>query len=304
MNFISKIKGNKTLQRCFDSIQNSYYCFLTVISAELNTKSRYKSIFGKTLNLDNPTSFNEKLLWLKLKKYNNDPLVIQCADKYRVRDYVKKCGLSDLLVELYGVYNNADEIPWESLPNRFVLKWNYGAGMNLICKDKKQIDIDKETKKLNKWKKIKYWLPYSEMQYKETKKKIICEEYLEDKADPDVIPDYKVYCFHGVPKAILVMHDRGHDIKSEFFDVNWNLLENSKKYSNPEHITPKPKCLSKMLESSKILSKAFPFVRCDFYVVNGILYFGELTFTPAGGLYTSTTLIEGKDMTEFLQVPC
>ena len=136
------------------------------------------------------------------------------------------------------------------------------------------------------------------------KKRIICEEFLIDNDNPDVIPDYKVYCFHGEPKAILVMHDRGHGIKSEFFDTKWELLENTEKYQRPEHMTPKPHCFDEMIEVSKKLSEPFPFVRCDFYVVNGKLYFGELTFTPAGGLYTSSTKIDGKDMSEYLHVPC
>lgn len=304
MGVISKIKSNKRLQNLYDTFQCKYYSGLTLISPELNTKARYRAVFNKPLDLNDPKTFNEKLLWLKLKRYINDPLVIQCADKYRVREYIEQCGCHDILNKLYGSYDHANEISWENLPDRFVLKWNFGAGMNIVCGDKSQIDIPLTVKQLNKWKKVKYWLPHSEMQYKKAKKKIICEEYLEDKDNPDVIPDYKVYCFHGEPKAIFVMYDRGHGIKSEFFDVNWEPLENTNKYQKTDHMTPKPVCLDKMLETSRKLSNPFPFVRCDFYIVNGKLYFGEMTFTPAGGLYVSTTKIEGKDMSEFLHVPC
>lgn len=304
MNLISEIKKNQTLQREYDALRNTYFCILTMLSPRLNTEARFKSVYGKKLNLKSPESFSEKLLWLKLNRYINDPLVARCADKYRVREYIEECGCGNTLNTLYGVYDSARDIQWDNLPNRFVLKWNFGAGMNIVCKDKSKLDLEQTVKQLDKWGKVKYWLPHSEMQYKDTPKKIICEAYLEDSDNPDVIPDYKVYCFHGEPKTIFVMHDRGHGIKSEFFDTAWKRLENTEKYLNPEHTTPKPECFDEMMDVSRALSKPFPFVRCDYYVVNGKLYFGELTFTPAGGLYTSTTKIEGKDMSAFLHVPC
>lgn len=304
MSIISKLKRNKKLQKLYNNVRCSYYSALTIISPVLNTKARYRQVYKKPPNLDKPKSFSEKLLWLKLNKYLKDPLVAQCADKYRVREYISECGCEDILNTLYGVYNSAKDIPWEDLPECFVLKWNFGAGMNIVVKDKSDLDIPATIDQMEKWRKVKYWLPYSEMQYKRMKKRIICEEFLIDNDNPDVIPDYKVYCFHGEPKAILVMHDRGHGIKSEFFDTKWELLENTEKYQRPEHTTPKPLCFDEMIEVSKKLSKPFPFVRCDFYVVNERLYFGELTFTPAGGLYTSSTKIDGKDMSEYLHVPC
>ena len=139
------------------------------------------------------------------------------------------------------------------------------------------------------------------MHYKKIDKKIICEKYLEDDKE-SVIPDYKVYCFNGIPKAILVMHNRGYGIKSEFFDVNWNKLENTNKYKDVDYNTEKPKCLNDLIEYSRILSHDFPFVRCDFYIVNGKVIFGELTFTPAGGLFVSQTLIDGKNMADYLLI--
>lgn len=277
-----------------------YASALTVISPTLNTKYRYKKGFGKKIDLKNPQTLNEKILWLKLNKYSNDPLVIQCADKYRVREYIKDCGCGDILNKLYGVYDSADEIPWDSLPNEFVLKWNFGAGMNIICADKSSLDIQKAKKQLKKWGKRKIWLPYSEMQYKYAPKKIICEKFLEQEDPTTPITDYKVYCFHSKPEAILVMHDRGKNIKTEFFDTNWNKLENTTNYEQYSISTPKPECLDQMLKACEILTKPFPFVRCDFYISNGKLYFGELTFTPAGGHYLSQTKIHGKDMSEYL----
>lgn len=181
MKVIQTLKKNKLLQKAYSDVCTLYYCGLTVISPELNTKARYRAAFGRKLNLENPQTLNEKILWLKLNNYINNPLVAQCADKYRVREYVKQCGLEDILVELYGVYKTADEIPWETLPNQFVLKWNFGAGYNIVCTDKAKMDRETVISQMKKWGKEKYWLPHSEMQYKNYPKLIICEKLLNAK---------------------------------------------------------------------------------------------------------------------------
>ena len=162
----------------YNSLKDSYYCVLTVISPELNTRARYKAAFGRKLDLNNPKTLNEKILWLKLNMYMSDPLVIQCADKYKVREYVKSCGCEDILNELIGVWESVDEIPWDDLPNQFVLKWNFGAGMNIVCTDKQKMNKNEVLKQIEDWRKEKFWLPYAEMQYKYIEKKIICERLL------------------------------------------------------------------------------------------------------------------------------
>ena len=144
MFIVVAIKSIKS--RFFRGIEQAYYALLTIISPTLNTKVRYKKAFHKKLNLKNPTTFNEKLLWLKLKNYIKNPLVIQCADKYAVRDYIKDCGYEDSLNELIGAWEKPSDIPWNELPEQFVLKWNFGAGMNIICKDKSKLDIDQTVK--------------------------------------------------------------------------------------------------------------------------------------------------------------
>ena len=289
------------IQAIEKQIKTYYYDFLTLLSPTLNTKVRYKAAFGKKLDLEHPKTLNEKILWLKLNRYMNDPLIIQCSDKFRVREYVERCGYGYILNELYHVYDSANEIRWDELPDRFVLKWNFGSGMNFLCPDKSKVTPKKAISKLRRWGRSKFWLKQSEMQYKYIPRKILCEEFLED-AGQAVIPDYKIYCFHGQPQAILVMRDRGMETKAEFFDVNWAELDASKKYQRPSEQTAPPECLHEMLEAAKVLSKPFPFVRCDFYVVNGHLIFGELTFTPAGGLFLAQTNIHGVEMTEFLKI--
>lgn len=287
------------LLNVYKKSRKGFFSLLTCISPTLNTKVRYREVFHKPLSLENPVTFHEKLLWLKLYKYNHDPLIAQCADKYAVREYVKACGCENLLNELHGVYDSVDEIVWEDLPNQFVLKWNFGSGMNIICSDKSQLNPEKIIERLRKWGNSRYWLTHSEMQYKYIPKKVICEAYLEDEKHT-TLPDYKVYCFHGEPLAVLVVHDRGGNIRKRFFDTDWNELDlDTSHYASGEKI-PKPNGFADMMRAAKRLSAPFPFVRCDFYAVQDKVFFGELTFTPAGGLYTSQTNINGKDMAEYL----
>ena len=296
MNFRHALKKTHFFSSCFSKI----CCAATLISPTLNTQLRYFSVFGKFANLKSPQSLNEKLLWLKLNRYNHDPLVFQCADKYKVREYVESCGYGHMLNKLIAVYEKAEDINWKKLPSRFVLKWNFGASMNIICPDKAKLDSTDAVRKLDKWSRRKVWLNYSEMQYKYSPKRIVCEEFLEDDVHKS-LPDYKVYCFHGKPMATLVMTDRSTSVRASFYDNNWQLMEGFNKYPPAEF--EKPACFDAIMEAAEKLSQPFPFVRCDFYIVNGKPYFGELTFTPAGGLYTAQTKINSKNMTDYLMVP-
>ncbi len=301
MSLKKKLSQYKMLRGMYHKFWECFYSFTTVVSPKLNSILRYRTAFGRSPDFNDPKTFSEKLLWLKLNNYIKNPLVIKCADKVSVREYVKEKGYGDTLNEIIGIYNSPNEIPWDELPDQFVLKWNFGAGMNIICEDKQKLDKTVVLDKMQKWGRNKYWLPYAEMQYKYIKKKIICEKFLHDEIS-SCISDYKVYCFNGEPQAILVIHDRFENVTSEFFDIHWNKLENSPKYNSPSALTPPPSCLENMLSAARSFSKPFPFVRCDFYVVTGKLFFGELTFTPAAGIYTSETLVHGKSMAELLNI--
>lgn len=173
-----KSSFKSVLLQPYRTVRDEYYKVLTLISPVLNTKMRYKRAFHRNLDLNNPITLNDKVLWLKLNRYMNNPLVIQCADKYRVRDYIKKCGCEEILIPLIGVWEKVEDIPWDDLPDKFVLKWNFGAGMNIVCTDKSKMNKKKTLKQLKKWGRCKYWLTHSEMQYKYMPKKIVCEELL------------------------------------------------------------------------------------------------------------------------------
>lgn len=269
-------------------IGRQFRMLLTDISPKLNTKFVYRRTFGKPIDLQNPTTLDEKIQWLKLNTYYNNQLVTDCADKYRVREYVEKCGCGEILNQLYGVYDNPEEINWDELPDKFVIKWNFGCGQNFICKDKSQYNEHQVKKMLWKWRKAHrtFYRNMSEMQYKTIEPKLICEKLIETETG-ELPKDYKLYCFNGVPDCALVCADRisaGH-ASYYFFDKDWNLKRYNKMgLEAPENFSlSRPANYEKLFEYAAVLSKPFPFVRADFYLEKGKITFGELTFTPSGG---------------------
>ena len=246
-------------------------------------KKEFKKYLGYDLNLENPKTFNEKIQWIKL--YYNDPLMTKCADKYLVREYIKEKIGEEYLIPLLGVWDKPEDIDFDSLPNQFVLKVNWGSGQNIIVKDKSKLNINETISKL------KYWLePFSnhyfysyEWAYKNIKPKIICEKYIEQKDGN--LADYKIYCFNGVPHYIGIYLFRNTlNSSSIFYDVNWKEQDFVFGYNKYKYSINKPDCLDKILYLSKYLSSCFVNVRIDFYVLEDTIYFGELTFYDGSGL--------------------
>ena len=259
---------------------------LTLISPKLNTYVCYRVKFGRRLDLNHPVTLNDKILWLKFHDYWENPIVKQCADKLRVRDYLKEHGFSYLLNDLLGVYYNVDDIDWNSLPDQFALKLNVGCACNIIVSDKSKVDVEVAKSKMRKWLKSNYWLGWSEMQYKGVIPCILVEKYL---GNPDgTLPqDYKFYCMNGEAKYVMVCVDReiGKHAAFYYFDRDWNMMPFSEDYfKNPNRTIPNPTHIDEAFEIAEKLSKDFPFVRTDLYIINGKVYFGELTFTPSAGL--------------------
>jgi len=244
-------------------------------------KRWYKKRTGKVLNLENPQSFNEKIQWLKL--YDNSPLKTMLADKYLVREWVKQQIGEEYLIPLLGIWNNFDEIDFDKLPDKFVLKANHGCAWNIIVKDKSKFDKKKAKKKFNKWMKRNYaYKAGLELQYKDIPPKIIAEQYIVDKNGE--LNDYKVLCFNGKPEFIWIDQGRYAHRTENIYDINWNLQPFLLTYENSKEPVPKPANLSKMIDFAKKMSKDFHLVRVDFYDVDGKLYFGEMTFTSASGV--------------------
>ncbi len=253
---------------------------LTFISPTLSSKVIYRLHTKKKLNLKNPTLFNEKLMYLKLHDYKDNDLVSNCSDKIRVRDYVKDCNLEFLLNEIYCVCEDAKYINFDNLPEKFVLKCNHGCGYNIVCVNKDELDKEEAIKKLNKWQHTKFGYDTCEPHYFKIKPLIFAEKYIA--TDDGIMPnDYKIYCFHGEPKLILVCSERDKALKLSFYDLKWNRLNyETDKYHTDKEIK-KPKNLDKMIEYAKVLASPFPYVRVDFYEDTKHVIFGELTFTPA-----------------------
>lgn len=272
------------------SIRTKILPFLFDISPKLSVRVKFLShyrYYRKCLSFRNPILLDEKIQWLKFNTYNNNSLVTLCADKYRVREYLTHLGLEEILNELYGSYDQPEEIDWEKLPQQFVLKWNFGKGHNLICTDKSALQIPETMQLLRDWRKTHtyFYKHYAELHYRGIQPKLICEKYIETE-DGTLPIDYKVYCFNGEARFVLVCGNRASGKPSFYFvDEKWELqrLNRSGKEAPEGFQVPKPEGYQQLFEYANRLAKPFPFVRVDLYLEKGKVIFGELTFTPAGG---------------------
>ena len=269
----------------------------------------YENWLGKRLNLCHPQDMNHQLMKLSLEAYK-DPiqhkLRVQCADKYRVREYVASKGLEDILIPSYGVYDSFDQIDFDKLPNQFVIQSNFGCGHIWICKDKKKelADIEKWRKQFNEWMEIKdFGLSSSEWQYSEMPHKLVITKYL-DSLGAISVNDYKFHCMHGNVYGCFAAYDRvpgvEHGVQFDHYDIDWNLTDDILPSYHPKRRPiPKPQCYERMLEISRILSRDFPYCRVDLYEIEGQVLFGELTFTPQGNVLSYYTDEVLKDMLRF-----
>ena len=255
--------------------------------------AQYKFIYflrtGKSLNLKNPENINEKFQWISINWRN--PLITRCADKYLVREYLIEKGCGDILNELYGAYDKGEDIPFDSLPEKFALKCNHGSHMNIICEDKSSFDKVGAIKQLNKWVSKPYGRG-TEWQYKPIPRKILAEKYIESK-DGSMI-EYQIFCFNGKPQFFLVRNDLRNSIADKLatqyavsYTMDWKRVYMRKGEERFDFELPKPKNYQKMIDYATILCADFPQVRVDFYEVDDRLLFGELTFSSNGNVQTN-----------------
>ena len=257
---------------------------------------------GYKLNLSHPITFNEKIQWIKF--FDKNDRMPRCADKFEVRKYISECGCSEILNPLLWEGLHPEDIPFEALPNQFVIKVTHGSGFNVICKDKHKLDIGKVKKSISFWLKERYLPCYGEWFYGIVKPRIIIEEYLKGK-DEYPPEDYKVYCFHGEPKVIQVHMDRYNNHTMKLYDTKWNAIRNvSMKYSCDSRTElEKPQVLEQLLRYARILSNPFYHARVDFYIVDGIIKFGEITFTDGAGFDKITPYSFDVALGEYLTLP-
>lgn len=267
-------------------IRRAIVRFLYYLPKKIAHKILYYMVFREKLNIKDPQNFNEKIQWLILHEYNEK--FADLADKYKVRNYITKRNYENLLPKLYGVYESAYDIDIDKLPNKFVLKPNNGCGHVFVCTNKSEFNFNECFTSLNKALKENFAKSNLEYHYKFIEPKIICEEYLEDKNN--ILPqDYKFYCYNGHVECILVCSNREKELKLDYYDKKWNYLNYSKTEYRSNKKISKPKNLNEMIKIASDLSQGFKFVRVDLYNINGKIYFGELTFTPASGLVKYNT---------------
>ncbi len=293
----------RTAKRTLRTSHHLWFALLVKSSPLLATKYIYRKRTGKKLNLANPQDLNEKIQWLKL--YWQHPLVVQCADKYEVRSYVRDCGCEELLNEQYGVYDHPTQINWEALPQQFVIKCTHGCRYNIICGNKDLLDIPESLKKLNRWIRSDYSLQLAEIHYSKIRPRIIIEKYLD--TDAGFLPiDYQLYCFHGEPQLIQVVFKQNGVVKLARMDSNWRKSDTddpTHKFYYQGELPTKPTSFDDMMTYARILSKPFPFVRVDFFEYHSKPILSELTFTPGAGAITSRTPQGLLDIGRLLHLP-
>lgn len=273
--FYKKIIRNKKMRFKILSI-------LKFVPDDKMIKLQYWLKHGRKLNLEKPLRYTEKIQWYKLNY--RDPVMAQCADKYRVREYIKSKGLENILIPLYGVYDDIQDVEWEKLPDKFVIKTTNGSGTNVFCRNKKNIDKKTINKQFEVYIEQSSASAGREWVYKENTPKIVVEKLMEDTAQDDLsINDYKFLCFNGEPAFIVYDTDRFTKHKRNIYDLQWNDLHIASDCPCSDKKVQRPVLLEQMIRISRILSKGFPSVRVDLYLIDGRIYFGELTFFPWSG---------------------
>lgn len=272
-------------------IQLIYHHMLDWMPDKIYLKLVYRALMHKNLDLKTPKTFNEKLQWLKL--YNHNPQYTQMVDKYEVKKYVAKKIGKQYLIPTLGVWESFDQIDFNSLPNQFVLKCTHDSGGLAICKDKSFFDVASARRLIEKSLKRNYYSLWREWPYKAVKPRIIAEKYMKDSIsvpEESDLKDYKLFCFNGKVKFFKIDFDRFTDHRANYYDIDGYLLPfgESDYPPNPEKNLDIPDELPEMIVCAEKLAESIPFVRVDFYDVNGQVYFGEITFYPASGFGSFT----------------
>lgn len=260
-----------------------YRKILFTINPKLAANFIYRWAFGRNINWKNPEELNEKLFWILFN--TNTSLWTRLADKVLVKEYVKEKGLAYLLPKSYAIYQRPKDIDFSNLPNQFVIKTNNASGTVLIVRDKQTLDNKSTIKLLTKWLNTDISRYGAELHYAKIVPCILVEELLSYKESDQSMIDYKFFCFYGKPECIEVMCGRNlqlHKYDTALYDVSWNNISDKLKPNriNKDINVPCPSTYEQMVNACNILARDIPFVRIDFYDVDGKLYFGEMTFTP------------------------
>jgi hypothetical protein len=276
---------------------------LLVISPVLLARVRYRIAWGRWPDLANPGTFDEKLLWLNL--YWRHPLKTECGDKYTLRGYVERLGLGHLLPRLHGVYESVAEIDFGALPYPCVLKCSHGCKCNVFYRTPETLDLAVARRDLARWMRTDYSRLLGELHYAGMTPRILCEEFLDD-GTGELPTDYKLYCFGGKVHCTLVC--RGRTVNGtagyDFYDREWvNRLPYDRSMTETIPRMPRPAAYVEMRQAAEILSQPFPFVRVDFYSIQGRAVLGEMTFTPSACVDTGNTELARRVLGDLIVLP-
>jgi hypothetical protein len=300
---------NRTIIRKLRTVLNAPKTLLVrllyLFSPCINDKTYLKLLFplklGYKLNLKNPKSYNEKLNWLKL--YYRDATLPRLVDKYEYKEHVKKIIGESFVIKTYGIWDSFEEIDFDSLPQKFVLKTTHDQGGVIICKDKYAFNFEKAHSKIQKHLKRNLFYLMREWPYKYVRPRIIAEEYLVDESGTE-LKDYKFYCFNGIPKFMYIASGRQAGHHFDFYDMDFNHLDISRTGYTPSGVQfKKPKNWDMMKEFAMKMSLGHPHVRIDFYNINEKLLFGEFTLFQGGGLMRFYPPKWDYEFGKYLQLP-
>ena len=252
------------------------------LSDEAYVSLMYRVHVGKKLNLTNPRGFNEKLQWLKLNDHKD--IYTNLVDKAYVKDIVAEVIGKDYIIPTYGTWERFDDIDFNTLPDKFVLKCTHDSGSVCVCKDKDEFDYDKARKKLSKALKRNLYYWGREWPYKNVKPRIIAEKYLDD-GNKELV-DYKFMVFNGVVKCLFTVTNRfsQNGMHVTFYDLDWNIMPFERHYKADKIPIEKPLSFDTMMRLSEKLAENLKFARIDFYEVQGHPFFGEITLCPGNGI--------------------
>lgn len=259
-------------------------CF-NFLSDKLYLKLMYTGNTGKILHYNHPERFNEKIQWLKLNDRRDIYTIL--ADKIAVKDYISNLFGEDYIIKTLGVWDKPEDINFDMLPKQFVLKCNHNSGLGMcICKDKTKINTNEVVANLRTGLEQDYYITGREWQYKKINRKVFAEQFMCDDSGHD-LKDYKLFIFSGKVKCIQVDIDRFTNHKRNFYDTEWNFIPFTTLYPNDPSIkVEKPECLDTLVTLGETIARNIncpPFLRTDFYVINGKVYFGEVTFHHGSG---------------------
>ena len=278
--------------------------FYNCMSDKKYLKKAFEVRTGKKLNLNNPITFNEKLQWLKL--YDRKVEYSKLVDKYEVKDVISEKIGQKYVIPMIGVWDKAEDIDFDLLPKKFVLKTTHNSKGLVICRDKEKLDFENIKKEFSKVLRKNYFYHLREWPYKNVKPRILAEELMEnDCQENDTnLNVYKFFCFGGKPKIIqTIQNDKTPDETIDYFDTNWNLLDLRQNFPNSENPLPMHQTLDEMLTLAGKLTEGYPFLRADFYEVNGRVYFSELTFYSDAGLASFDPEEWDYKLGELIQLP-